>query len=246
MGYNKQTFTDDKTILKAEHLNHIEDGIVAIEKHINNELDGKTILCIGDSFVKGHTLSESQTWAYKLAQRNNMTYHKHAVNGVALTYKSGQSGTALITTIDNFISGISTADYIVVLIGHNDANPDLNAGAAITIGENTDNVNTTFKGALNMLISKLYAKYPTAKLLFLTPFNRRGIEEPYVNAMKEICGKWCVPCFDNYHSGGICFQNESQAAKYELSGTLHLNELGQERVSYLYESLLKNHLPLSY
>ena len=35
MGYNKQTFTDNETVLKAEHLNHIEDGIVAIEKNIS-------------------------------------------------------------------------------------------------------------------------------------------------------------------------------------------------------------------
>lgn len=209
-------------------------------------LNGKTFICIGDSFVKGHTLSESQTWAYKLANRHNMTYHKHAVNGVSLTYKSGQTSTALINSIDDFLSGVSAADYVIVLAGHNDANPDLNGGSAVPIGENTDEINTTFKGALNLLIDKLYTKYPTAKLLFLTPFNRRGIEEPYVEAMKEICGIWCVPCFDNYHSGGICFQNAAQAAKYELSATLHLNEAGQERVSYLYESLLINELPISY
>lgn len=211
-----------------------------------NKLEGKSFICIGDSFVKGHTLSESQTWAYKLATRNNMTYHKHAVNGVSLTYKSGQSSTALINSIDDFLSGVSAADYVIVLAGHNDANPDLNGGSAVPIGENTDKINTTFKGALNLLIDKLYVKYPTAKLLFLTPFNRRGIEEPYVEAMKEICGVWCIPCFDNYHSGGICFQNAAQAAKYELSTTLHLNEAGQERVSYLYESLLVNELPISY
>ena len=32
MAYQKQTFTDNKTVLKAEHLEHIEDGIVTIEK----------------------------------------------------------------------------------------------------------------------------------------------------------------------------------------------------------------------
>ena len=32
MAYQRQTFTDNKTVLKAEHLEHIEDGIVAIEE----------------------------------------------------------------------------------------------------------------------------------------------------------------------------------------------------------------------
>lgn len=32
MAYQRQTFIDNKTVLKAEHLEHIEDGIVAIEE----------------------------------------------------------------------------------------------------------------------------------------------------------------------------------------------------------------------
>ena len=36
MGYVKQTFIDNKTTLKAEHLNHIEDGIAALETAIEN------------------------------------------------------------------------------------------------------------------------------------------------------------------------------------------------------------------
>lgn len=34
MKYIKQTFIDNETTLKAEHLNHIEDGIVALEDGI--------------------------------------------------------------------------------------------------------------------------------------------------------------------------------------------------------------------
>lgn len=36
MGYEKQTFKDNTTVLKAEHLNHIEDGIKALETAIEN------------------------------------------------------------------------------------------------------------------------------------------------------------------------------------------------------------------
>ena len=209
-------------------------------------LQGKTLLAIGDSFVKGHTLTEDQTWVSKIALRNGMTPYIHATNGVSLAYASGQSATALVQALGTITSQVSVADYIIVLIGHNDANPDLNGGTAIPIGENTDTRNTTFKGALNQTISALLDAYPTAKLLFLTPFNRRGIEEPYAEAMKEVCGNWCVPCFDNYHSSGICFQSDAQAGVYELSDSLHLNEAGQERISRLYESILVNHLDISH
>lgn len=36
MAYQKQTFKDNETVLKAEHLNHIEDGIVALENTMND------------------------------------------------------------------------------------------------------------------------------------------------------------------------------------------------------------------
>ena len=220
----------------------------AIEKSLAslNTLHGKTILAIGDSFVKGHSLADTMTWVSKLASRNQMSKYVYATNGVSLAHASGQSASALVNTLSAITSNVAHTDFIVLLAGHNDANPDLNGGSAIPIGENTDNVKTTFKGALNITIKTLLNAYPTAKTLFLTPFNRRGIEEPYVEAMKEICGIWCIPCFDNYHSGGICFQSEGQARVYELSNSLHLNEAGQERVSLLYESLLTNHLPISY
>lgn len=209
-------------------------------------LQGKKLLAIGDSFVKGHTLTEDKTWAAKIAQRNGMTQYVYATNGVSLAYASGQSATALVNTMGTITAQVPSADYILLLAGHNDANPDLNGGSAIPIGENTDTGNTTFKGALNQTISTLLDAYPTAKLLFLTPFNRRGIEEPYAEAMKEVCGNWCVPCFDNYHSSGICFRSDAQAGAYELSDSLHLNEAGQERISQLYESILANNLDISH
>jgi hypothetical protein len=36
LAYQKQTFKDNETVLKAEHLNHIEDGIVALENTMND------------------------------------------------------------------------------------------------------------------------------------------------------------------------------------------------------------------
>lgn len=206
-------------------------------------LEGKTILAIGDSFVKGHTLNENKTWVSKIATRNNMTKYVYATNGISLT---GSNSSTLAKQMDTIISNVKSADYVVLLAGHNDANPSLNGGTAVPIGENSDSNDTTFKGGLNLIINKLLTAYPTAHILFLTPFNRRGIEEEYAQAMKEICGIWCIPCFDNYHNGNMCFQNEAQQGIYELSGSLHYNEAGQERLSYLYESILTNNLAINY
>ena len=42
MGYTKQTFIDNETVLSASHLNHIEDGIVTLENDIKNKVVGLT------------------------------------------------------------------------------------------------------------------------------------------------------------------------------------------------------------
>lgn len=34
MAYEKQTFVDNSTVLKAEHLNHIEDGISVLSDEL--------------------------------------------------------------------------------------------------------------------------------------------------------------------------------------------------------------------
>lgn len=40
MAYEKQTFEDNKTILEAKHLNHIEEGIKTLETNIDNLILG--------------------------------------------------------------------------------------------------------------------------------------------------------------------------------------------------------------
>jgi lysophospholipase L1-like esterase len=243
MSYQKQNFVEGQT-LTHEHLNHIEDGIIANESTSgSNILYGKRILAIGDSFVYGHTLGTSASWATKIANRNNMTVKIHATNGISL---SGPNSSTLAKQIDSVISSFSSADYVLLLAGHNDANPTMNGGTAVPMGTNDDTNHNTFKGGLNYVINKLLTAYPKAQFLFLTPFNRRGIEEPYAEAMKEICGIWCVPCFDNYHNGNMCFQHPAQQSAYELSGSLHYNDAGLERLSYLYENILRSGCAINY
>lgn len=57
MAYKKQTFKDNATVLKAEHLNHIEDGIVANEKAIGQKQDtlvsGTSIKTINGQSILG-------------------------------------------------------------------------------------------------------------------------------------------------------------------------------------------------
>lgn len=60
MSYQKQNFEDNKTILKADHLNHIEEGIVAIEKALTGDALASLAIQAGRGIsVNGETSDDS-------------------------------------------------------------------------------------------------------------------------------------------------------------------------------------------
>lgn len=205
---------------------------------VPSRLRGKKILAIGDSFVKGHTLPDSDTWLHKLATRQNMTAVNYGVNGASLAYSNPESYPSIMENYQTYITNNPNMDYVIVIAGHNDASANLHGGTAIPIGTDSDTVNTTFKGALNILISALITAYPTGHILFLSPFNRHGTESDYADAMKEITGIYSVPFYDCYRRSGICFQNNAQNLTFGIGDSLHLNAAGNERFSYIIESKL--------
>ncbi len=113
------------------------------------------------------------------------------------------------------------ADYVVVIGGANDKR--LN----VPLGDDDSTDISTFCGALNTLISGLTAKYPRAKILFMTNYNRwpsknkPGLSDiDYVLAMERVCKRFALPCFNNYYNSGISFQNPAQLAWID-EGVVH-------------------------
>ena len=195
---------------------------------ITDRLYGKRIGAIGDSYVYGHTLGTDKVWLKKLADRKNMTAYNYGVNGGLI---SGNGG--VVTRYANMVSDL---DYIVVFGGHNDASK------SVPIGEDDSTDITTFKGALNVLCKGLQTKYPKARILFMTPSHRKGNEPPYCQAMKDVCSKYGIQVYDTYAKLGINIGdgdegNAKQKEVFELA-PLHLNELGNEYLSYKVESEL--------
>jgi lysophospholipase L1-like esterase len=200
-----------------------------------NNLSGKKIIAIGDSMVKGHSLSDAQTWLYKLATRNNMTYTNYGINGCCLSYNSIGAGYAETDSVINRYSSMdSTADYVIVFAGTNDANK------LITIGSDSSTTNTEFKGALNLLCDGLITKYPAKKIGFITPYLRNSNYQSYVDAIESICAKYSIPVFNSIKNGGVCWTNTAQVSALTLGDTYHLNDTGMTYASTKYESFINS------
>lgn len=204
-----------------------------------NYINGKKIVAIGDSMVKGHSLSDSQTWLYKIANRNNMEYVNYGYNGCTLAYVDTLNGyyPKEVSVYARYQSMVNDADYVLVFAGTNDC------AREVTLGEENSDDPTTFYGALNLICQGLLDKYPNKKIAFITPYARAGIKsrcETYVSAIKTACkNNGGIPVFDNITNGGLDWSNSAQLQSITLNDTYHLNEAGMEWVSYKYENFVR-------
>ena len=212
---------------------------------MENILEGKTLVAIGDSLIYGCKLGNEATWVNKLAKKNGMTVYNYGINGNTLACQDKENSPAMCVRYANMVDN---ADYVVVLGGANDKR------LSVPLGDNDSTDPYTFKGAVRQLILGLTQKYPKAKILFMTNYNRwpskneLGLSDiDYVLAMEEICHKWSIPCYNNYYNCGISFQNPAQRAWMDEALSLgqekpnhHFSDEAYDWLVPRYEALLKS------
>lgn len=211
---------------------------------LNNRLYRKTIVALGDSLFHGSKDCIGNTWLEMMARRNEMKLYNYGQNSntVAVQHIEQQP---LAPMCVRYADMADDADYVIVLGGANDKR--LN----IPLGDIDSSSTETFYGALNVLIAGLTEKYPKARILFMTNYNRWPSKNKidlsdidYVEAMKQVCAKWSIPCFDNYHNCGISFQNPAHAAWMDEgivrgdAPNRHFSSEAYEWLSYKYETIL--------
>ncbi len=210
-----------------------------------DRLHGKTIVAIGDSLFHGSKDCKGNTWLEMMAKRHEMTLYNYGQNGNTVAAQSYEQQ-PLAPMCVRYADMADGADYVVVLGGANDKRLHVPlGGVGSTLPE-------TFCGALNILIAGLTEKYPKARILFMTNYNRWptknkiGLSDiDYVEAMKQVCAVWSIPCFDNYHNCGISFQNPAHAAwmdegivRGDEKPNRHFSAEAYEWLSYKYEAIL--------
>lgn len=206
-------------------------------------LNGKTLVALGDSLFHGNKLGNEATWINKLGKKHNMTVYNYGINGNTVAVQDDEPKTPPMCI--RYADMAENADYVVVLGGANDKR--LN----VPIGHDDDIDPHTFKGALNVLILGITAKYPRAKVLFMTNYNRwptpnkLGISDiAYVEAMEDVCRKYAIPCFNNYYNSGISFQNPAHKPWVDeglvlgIGENRHFSEEAYEWLLPKYEALL--------
>ncbi len=201
-------------------------------KKNENRLYGKTMAVLGDSMAKGHTLSENQTWAYKIASRNNMTYQKVAVNGTFITTGHGDSADANCL-LEQLKKITGNPDIIVIHMGTNDRVKNTEIGSWSSTNIDTTNI----CGALRVAFEYILEHFTSSQVMFITPYFYRE-QTDYIGAIENACVNIGTVHCKNNKQGGICAWNDTVKSMYFID-SVHLNELGQERVACEYEGFMR-------
>jgi len=192
----------------------------APEAVLHSPLYGKTVIVFGDSYVQNAANPIEETWHYKLARKYNMEYHNWGRNGscVAYEWKSDVFGPPMY---ERYTALPDTADYVIVIGGHNDA------VLMHRYGEGTE----FFRSKLDILCQGLKEKFPTAKICFVTPWNvPQPMYKETAEAIEEVCGGNGIPVFNSVINSGITPRFRGFRSIYFQSpdDVAHLNAKGHD------------------
>ena len=218
-----------------------------------------SVLCIGDSITEKN-FRASTNWTEYL---NEWLKFNSILN-------DGKSGTGIVrpysSTYKNWLDRIddysaTSYDLILIMGNMNDYSghifDETNLG---TYGDYSGTDVSTQYRAVKVFLDKLIAKYPTAKIGWITSTPRQytdwedrtlyGKTSPFegaVKAIKDTCEDYSIPVLDLYHESNLMPWIAANNTKYFLADGLstpdgvHPNAKGQKVMAYkIYDFVVKN------
>lgn len=208
------------------------------------KLEGKTINFLGDSITEGAGATSPDYFYWKqIADKTGAICNGYGISGTRIAKQKVKDDAAWDDGDKSFNTRVDAmdknADIVIVFGGTN----DYGHGDA-AMGDINSEDEYTFYGAMNKLCENLIIKFPTSKIVFMTPmhrtdennvFNERGLRNVaglsgYVDAIKEVCYKYGLPVIDLFGELGINPNFGEMYKVYTVDG-LHPNNLGHERVA---------------
>lgn len=199
-------------------------------------LEGKIINVLGDSITQGHGTSAPEHIYQNVMGRmvGAKEVRNFGIGGTRLAKQIGPDVFAAPFT-ERYLDMPDDADLVIVFGGTN----DYGHGNA-PFGGLADTTADTFCGACHVLFRGLIEKYPTAKIVILTPLQRMWGTNPcantgkplldYVDTIIEIAAMYSLPVLDLYRTAGIAADIPAQQQLYMPDG-LHPNDAGAYRVA---------------
>ena len=215
------------------------------------ELKGLKVNFLGDSITEGAGASDnSKCFVSLMASEHGVVARNYGIGGTRIAIQEKPSQWAIHDKY--FGSRVEEmdkdADVIMVFGGTN----DFGHGDA-PIGESDDRTEETFYGALHCLYTKLIEKYPTKKIIIITPLHRINEDSPYgdnkpieygtlkryVDIIREVAEYYSLPVLDLYKESGLQPKIPVIQQMYMPDG-LHPNDAGYKVLTDKIAAYLKS------
>lgn len=187
-------------------------------------INGKIINFLGDSYVANHNDAFTDTWCYKLARKHKAVGRNYGYNGYPVTPATPGDHTCLYYMAQSMAS----ADYVIVVGGKNDYNQQRPLA--------------DFKAGLQDLFDYLIDTFLGKQICFFTPWRVTEDTEDdvgvgakpiplfdYIDAIKEICAKNGIACYDSAFSGIYTASADFRHTYFQSDNDIsHLNPDGHD------------------
>ena len=203
-------------------------------------INSKRWCVLGDSRSANNYGTSRKYFDYIADEYTGVSIENKAVSGARMSHQLGYAQNIEVTP-----------DIISVYAGVNDWG-QTNPTALGTVTDAT--TASTFYGYTKALIEYLIAEYPGAFIFFITPVGQVGFSDfpvsgldanalgftlkDYCEAVKECCGIYSIPVYDDAIEGGYTPLIASSNTKYFLDG-LHQNNTGQMKLAENVHHFLK-------
>lgn len=246
-GYLRITAMDSSGSISADAFSDVHLSVKKTSSSVNNGssggsadytfLSGLKYYALGDSIVdyQGTTASPE---TYSGTDLQGTVHTDETVEGYIQTIEKRYSlvctnyGVAGHTIVDDY-SMLMSLDYsdvalVTIAYGANDAR------TSVPLGTVNDTDGTTFAGALNNILRKIYTDNPECRVLVLTPLQRLYVSNfgiatanangnyliDFVNMCKKVAEKRSTVCVDMYRASSI---NQTNLGYYTRDGVHPLN-----------------------
>ena len=211
----------------SEVIPQIQEDVQELQGNAFNILTNKKWVACGDSYTHGESGIASDVWTdepylgmrktypYWIGRRSHMVIVDAAVAGRTLAYKDG---THYEFSAENgpYTQIPTDTDYITLWFGINDCANN------IPVGTINDNVNTTFYGAWNIVLTWIQTNIPNAKVGIVVSNNPGSGFANYAEATRQAAKKYGIPFLDlqdDYSIPYFLFQWERQGVAQSTKDT---------------------------
>ncbi len=205
---------------------------------------------LGDSITYGAGATSPENNYVNIIEKEGAICRNYGIGGTRIALQKDKKEDHDFADFNSrFDQMEADADMVFVFGGTN----DYGHGDA-PIGEFSDRTADTFYGGLHSLYTGLLTKYPSAKIVIITPLHRRDEEvirtdaygrqyihtlKPFVCAIREVAEYYSLPVLDLYASSGLQPMVDSINQKYFVDG-LHPSDDGYRVIADKIISFIKN------